>query len=531
MLDYLRQKQGALWIVIAVVVIISFAFFGNAIQPKPPGVVGPEDTAFTIYGKSHSNAELGRLLRLHSLSTMLNLQVPSVRMQGAPVDFATVMSYVARSFQFEDSIQPDFAFNLLVLRNELKKHGIYVSDEEAREAYRNLPIFKNEKGEFDAARAEFIQTNIDSQLGAMGMRLSDIYELLRDWLGLTKLAELVSNNVVTSDHLTNVFYAQRFHNIRVATIPFSLETYKKDIKVTDEEVTKYFEERKDSFKTQEKRAVSYVYFPSPEVEKLSEEERQKALNGNAEKINEFALAVIAPNASLGEEAKKAGLEVKTVPAFSRLELPDELKMEFRLVAEIFDNDPQTRPISDPVEGSKGYYVFSVTEVQAPKPQTLEVVKENIKETLLTQKADEALAKAANETRKNVEELIKSGKSFADACKEAGVEAQNLADFSLDNPLTDLSNGQEIAFAAVSTPAGSFTKEPVSASTGLLLVYVVNKELHKRDTSVEDKKQMRDTIEESIQFSIFSAWFERRREEAKLDAGPIIQRTLSADSAS
>jgi len=506
-----------MWIVITVVVIISFAFFGGYTQSKAPGQTGPEDTAFTMYGKSHTIAEMSRLQRVSNLASMLQLP-----MEATGTTFANALTYIVNTYHFNEQVQPDFVFNLLVLRHELEKNGIYVSDDEAREAFRNLDALKNQEGKFDPNRAEFIQ----NQLGSMGFRLPDLYDLMRDWVGMKKLIALVSGNIVAQQQLSNTFYANAYQNIKASSIPFARETYQKDVKVPDEEISKYFEEKKDTYKTEEKRALEYVYFANPDTEKLSTEERTKAVNSNAEKINNFAIAVIAPNANFEEEAKKAGVEVKKLPAFAQSAPPEAFKEESRLIQDIFNNVPAERPVSDPVQGSKGFYIFKVTEVMSPAPQKLEDVKEKIRETLVAQKADEAMTKAVNEARQKLEESIKGGKSFTEAAKEAGLSPQTLPDFTPANPPADLSNGFAIAQAAAQVPAKSFA-EPVQADNGLLLVYVNEKSLYKRDDSATLKTQFSDGVSRNVQLSVFRAWFERRREESKLDANPIIQRALGA----
>ena len=393
-----------MWIVITVVVIISFVFFGST--PNDPQRSGPEDTAFTIYGKDYSFDDLARLQRLYGLSTSLGLT-------AGRESWADMLGYLAQRYQTMDRVPIDFAFNLIVLRKELEKNRIYATDSEVKETFRSLPAFQGPNG-FDGSRAEFFQ----NELGSMGFRLNDLYDLLRDWIGFQKLQSLVAGNYVTSGVVSTQLYNSTFQTIKAASVPFALDTYKKSVEVSKEEIQKYFDENKDNYQTSQKRALAYVLFEKPVVDKLSEEDKVKALNEYGKKVNDFALAAIQPNAKLEDEAKKANIEVKTLPLFAMDAPPEVIKDETALVSAVFRADPTLHKVSDPVDGTKGYYLFTVSDMEAPKPQELANVSDTIKETLAGQKAQEALTKAANDAKLKIEEAVKGGKKFEEAAKEA-----------------------------------------------------------------------------------------------------------------
>lgn len=504
-----------MWIVVAVVVIISFTFWGGYTQPQQPGMGRREDTAFTIYGKSYSFIELDRIQNLQQLAGMLGLGVGD-----SQTSFAEVLTTLSRRYQTADALQPDFVFNLLVLRHELDKNGIHVSDTEARDAFRKLPFLQTEKGEFDGARAEFIQ----NELGSMGYGLQDMYTLLRDWVGLQKLIQLVSSNVIPSGELSSELYVSRFQTIKAASIPFALDTYKKSAQVTDEEIKKYYDENADLYQTEEKRAVSYVFIPAPDTKDKSAEEVTKLRNEYSAKANDFASAVLKPNLDFVAEAKKANLEVKSLPAFARSAPPEAIKEEFALLNEIFTGSTDASAVSDPVETDKGCYVFKITSVEASKPKELKDAQAEIKETLVTQKAQEAMTKAANEALAKLEEAIKGGKKFEDAAKELSLTPQTLPEFSPANPPTDLSSGFQIASEGRITPAGKFTK-PINSDNGLSLVYIISKELRKSPESASMRDMLSKSVNSVSQMIVFQSWFERRRDEANLKADALFQQAL------
>ncbi|MCE9520007.1 MAG: peptidyl-prolyl cis-trans isomerase [Verrucomicrobia bacterium] len=505
MLKFLRRHNKTLFLVVTAIVIISFTFMGSYTKTgNRPGTV--DDLAFTIHGQEHDFAEYNRLSRYYQISQSLRLSL-----FGGRAGFADSLVNFAPRFKAREEIPRDFVFNLMLLRYELEKNGIHASDAEVKEQFRSLPVFQT-NGELDRAKLE----GFENSIGIYGMRVSDVYDLIRDWLGLQKLITVVAGNAVPSSYLAKQFYAATCQTIQVATIPFVLENFKKTAEVSDDEIKKYFEQKKDQFKTAEKRAVSFVLFETPQgLDKLTVEERIKKNGEYSKAVEDFSNEGYAGR-SLDELAKKHGKEIKSLPAFAQTELPEELKKEQELAYEIFRNDPKKHLVSDPVQSEKGYYFFTVSEVQESKPQELADAQPKIKEILIAQKAQEAMMKAANDARKELGDAIQAGKKFDDAAKEAKLEPQNLPEFTPTEPPKDLGDdGYKITAEAQQTPAGSFSKKLLETDNGVLLVFVKSKELRKR----EDSATMRVRIDESLavlaQRELISAWFDRRRDDANV----------------
>ena len=491
MLEFLRRQTKPIMITLAVTIIIAFTFWGGSMKTGARGErgAGSDETAFTIYGHEYSFADKARIERNFELAR--NMQM---------FEFLQALMGASRKYMTQDQMPFDLTLNLLVLRRELERNGIHASDADAKAEFKKLRAFRNPAtGEFDAAQAEAFEKT----LGSYGMKTEDVYELLRDWVGLRKLQKLVSGNYVESSHLTAKFYAATYQTIKAASISFPLDDFKKTAKVGDDEIKKYYDQKKDEFKSTEKRAVSYVFLAKPRDEEkkddkdkkpVSDEERRKRENEFSKKVNDFSLATIAKDAKFEAIAKEFKEELKTLPLFAQDAPPDMLKEESGVVTEIFRNDPATHPISDPVEGKNGYFVFSVTKVEAPKQQEL----------------------------KEVETKFKAGKKFDDVVKEKKLEAKALPEFSPADPPKELENVRMIAGYTEKTAAGKFT-EPLTNEKGVMLVYVISKELRKRDDSAKLKEELVHGFGEYSQGAIFHAWFEKRKDEAGIDANPYLRR--------
>lgn len=498
MLEFFRRHRGAFMITVAFVVIITFSFFGSP-RTDPHRADDPTRTAFTIYGKDYSRSEMDRYMRYMRLAYMMGMY-----------DLPQQLTMVSRKYQTNDEVPVDFVFNLLVLKQEMENNGIAISDAEAKAEFQKLPSFQN-NGVFDAARASQLEDN----LGSMGFRGPDLLELVKYKVGLDKLRALVAGNFSPSPLAVSKTYANQYQTVKASTITFALEEFKKKAQVTDDEIKKYYDEKKETYKTPEKRAVSYVFFEEPkDLDKLDADKRAKAQNEYGKKVNEFNEASLKPMAKLELIAAGLKMKVETLAAFSQDAPPDSIKAENDLVSAIFYHDPAAHSISDPVKGTKGYYIFSVLKRDEPKQQDLKEVTEKIKLTLVEQKAQEAMLKAANDTREAIATGLKAGKKIADLAKEKQLTVVEVPEFSPSSPSPDAKVGREITSAAVKLAAGQIST-PVDSDTGSVLVYVNAKELRKRDDSTTLKQNVQESMVFREQFEVFKAWFEKKVTDSKL----------------
>lgn len=537
MLEFLRHQTKPIMITLAVIIIIAFTFWGGSMKSGSGGqqMGSPDDTAFTLYGQEYSYTDRNRLEQSFELARSLQM-----------FDFLQGLMSASRKYNIEgERIPLDITVNHLVLRKELERNGIRASDAEAQAEFRKLPAFRNRTtGEFDPSAVDAFQKN----LGSYGMKDADVLDLMRDAIGLRKLQKLVTGNYVESKKIVDEFYTASYQTIKASSITFPLETYKKAAEVSADDIKKYYESKKDEFKTAEKRGVSYVLIKKPDLDAkpeekkdaakkdekkeepkpLSEEDRRKKHNEYSTRVNDFSTATVAAGAKFEAIAAQFKQEIKTLPPFARDEAPEAIKEEFSFIADVFSNDPKTHPISEHVESKDGSYIFfQVTKMEEPRQQELKEVEAKIKEILVAQKAQELMAKAAGDARKAIEEAVKGGKKFEDAVKEQKLEAAAITEFSPAEPLKDVPNGREIAGRAEKTAPGQFT-EAITTDKGLMIVFVNAKELRKREDSAKLREDLTSNYGEYSQSTLFHAWFDRRRDEAKIDATPLLQRAANSN---
>ncbi|QIF00718.1 SurA N-terminal domain-containing protein [Roseimicrobium sp. ORNL1] len=516
MLEFLRRQSKPIMIAVAAIIIIAFTFWSGTGKGRTGGI-GHDSTALTVHGRDYTFMEFSRLQRAFQLASELGLP-------GVTEAFATDVvglhyehgnTNTRRPLMF-DKAPVDFGINLLVLRRALDQYGIHASDAEVQQAFQKLPAFSS-NGQYNPELARQAEDYIRREFSQ-----EELYQVIRDSLGLQRLHQIVAGNVVSGPGIADRYYAAGFSTIKAATIPFPLEDFKKKVEISEDDIKKYFEENKDGYKTEEKRAVTLVVMPKPDTAAMNAESTVKAQHEYQERVQKFAEKVLDPKVNLAAEATAAKGEVRQIAAFALSAPPEEIKSETNLLMAIFRNDPKLTPISDPVQTAKGYAFFQVTAVEEPKPQELKDVKDKIRDVLVHQRATEAMTKAANEARAKLEAAIKGGKSFADAAKEAGLAPQVLAEFSAANPPTDLSIGYAIARGAQFTAPGTFAKELLDSENGVLLLFVLSKELRKSPEGASTKTMIANSLDRMAQQDIFRSWFEEQHRNAHIKVDTLLQ---------
>ena len=513
MLEFFRRHRGAFLTTLTVIIILSFSVWGGWKTGNGEQMASTSDPAFTIYGKEYTVGEMLKYQRYQQVIYMLQMYD---------------LLGLSQAAQEPEAKGNDFVFNLLVLQRQMDDLGIHPSDAEAKTELEKQNALQ-ENGKYSPQRAYNLQQN----LGMYGLSGGDMLEVAKISIGYRKVQELIGKNYIPSPVETEKAYASRNQTLKIQTIDFKLEDFKKAAQVKDDEIQKYYDEKKDTYKSTEKRAVSYVLFENPkdvppppapdpkvpdaakkaeDAAKKAEEDKQAKLKAQVELVNKFNEASFDAGAKFDDIAKNLKVKVEVLPAFANEAAPDAIKDEADLLKQIFAINKEHRPISDPVKGTKGYYIFTVTKIEESKQQALAEVKDKVKETLVTQKAQEAMSKAVNDARTALNDGLKAGKKVGDLAKDKKLTLTPVKELSIAEPAADLPNAYQITPEAEKTPVGAVTKA-IDIDTGAMLVYVSARELRKRDDSAALRKTTEDRNASDERKRLFEAWFASKRKEA------------------
>jgi hypothetical protein len=502
MLEFFRRNRGAFLIILTIVIIITFSVSGAWRYDKNAQVAQalPTDHAMTVFGKDYTNAEAGQVSR----SLQFAMQHLSM--------FDLYIGLSSLGKQDGSNSGGGIVGTALVLQQLLEDTGIRASDAEAVEALKKLPNMQT-NGIFDPSRGQ----QVEETAGMYGLSTADLLDIMRLKIGLEKLKELVTKNYAVSSLAAEKQYASSQQTMKVSTIAFDTEAFKKDLKVTDEEIQKAYDESKETYKTVEKRALKHVFFETPtDLDKKPLEERQKLQKAVSDRLNAFTEKALAAGreANLEKLAAELKEKVETIAAFEQATPPEALKTEAALVEAIF-SQPKTQPVSDAVKTDKGWYVFTVSAIEEPKQQELATVKDKVKDGLIAKKAAEARSKAVNEVRDFIAAGLKDKKKIEDLVKEKKLTLSPVTDLDAATPAPNVPNSTQIAAEAAKTGIGQIS-QAVDTDKGTVLVYVNAKELRKSDNAASLRKQQADSLADREGEGVFQAWFAKKVEEARIE---------------
>jgi hypothetical protein len=407
MMKFFRKHRNWLMMVIAVLAI-PFIFYFNKTDLSARG---PRDFG-RFYDRNISAVEAQKYARLFTLALQLGM-----------VDFIQDLTAGARE-QNERVVQ--FIFNLMILRREAEQLGLEPTAAERLDFVRNLRAFRGASG-FDLKKyTEFTQ----EVLGPIGFTDAQVEELAADDLALRRIKELVAVGVSVPESEAKENYERAYGKISASVIHLRTTDFTKDIKVTDEDVQKYFNSRKAEFKTDENRKVEFVNLAlTEEQKKLAGKERIEALQKLADRATDMTQALLEKGADFHQVAAKSGVPVQATGEFT-LNKPDpKLSGDSQLAATAFQLTPE-EPNSEPIQVADGYYILHLAGVTPARPLTLEEARPKILDAIKASRSREALMNKGAQAVHDLREGLKAGEPLGFAAEKVNVKAEKVPPFIL-----------------------------------------------------------------------------------------------------
>ena len=179
---------------------------------------------------------------------------------------------------------------------------------------------------------------------------------------------------------------------------------KDKVKISDEDITEYYEKNKKRFAQPERRDLNVVL---TKTEAKADEAKKKLEDGESFKA-------VAKEYSIDEASKAQGGK-----------LPDVSKGQQEKALDTAVFKAETGKVSGPVKTQFGYYVFEVDKVKKASQQSLEQAKETIRNLLRSQREQKALDAFVKDFREKYKEETKCADDFRVAeCDNAPKEEQD-----------------------------------------------------------------------------------------------------------
>src|SRR5215468_10513398 len=299
MMKLLRRHKDWLMIVIAILAIPFVFYF---VRTPDYGAMRADQFA-RIYDRNVSMLEAQQFARLLSLAQALGMS-----------EFVGTMTVGAGLNQNQAAVQ--FIVNVLVLRHEAGRLGLRPSASEVAEVVRKLPAFQGDSG-FDINKFNEL---VQNGLAPLGLNEEHIEQLVRDQIALGEIQKLLAAGVSLPKSELDENFQRGYDKFHVSVIRFRAGDFDKDIKISDEDVQKYFDAHKAELKTEEKRKVEFVQLTLNEQEKkLTGKERIEALQKLADRATDFTQALLEKGGDFKQAAGKFQLSVHKTGEFTSAE--------------------------------------------------------------------------------------------------------------------------------------------------------------------------------------------------------------------
>ena len=407
-----------------VIAILAIPFVFYFVRTPDYGAIGRDQFA-RIYDRNVSMLEAQQYARLLNLAQTLGMS-----------DFVGTMTAGAGLNQNQGAVQ--FIVNLLVLRHEAERLGIRPSAAEVADVVRKLPAFQGDSG-FDINKLNDL---VQNGLAPLGLSEDHIEQLVRDQISLGEIQKLLAAGVSLPKSELDENFQRGYDKFFVSVIRFRSGDFDKDIKISDEDVQKYFDAHKAELKTKEKRKVEFVQLTLNEEEKkLTGKERIEELQKLADRATDFTQALLEKGSDFKQAAAKFQLPVHETGEFTGAEPDPQLRANPQLTAAAFKLSEQ-EPHSDAVQVADGFYILHLTGKTEARPLTAEEAKPKIVDALKKTRARELMSTRSAELVQQLREAKKSGQPLDAVFQKAGVKLEKLPAFSLIDEELEKSEGAE-----------------------------------------------------------------------------------------
>ena len=377
---------------------------------------------------------------------------------------------------------------------EAGRLGITASDAEVRERILTFPAFQ-ENGQFigDQRYRQILQMQMPP------MRPNEFEDQIRRAIVNVKLEAALTAWITVADSDVETEFRKRNEKVKLAVVSFPADKSREGLTASDDEIAKYFDEHKESYRIGQKRKVRYLLIDqqtllakatvtgqqiersyNDNIQQYSTPEQVRASHilikttGKAEeddtakKKAEDLLAQVKKGADFAELAKKNSQDEGSAKKGGDLDFFSKGAMvpEFDKVA--FELQPGQ--ISDLVKSQFGYHIIKVTDKRAATQKTLADVRGDIEGQLKFEQASTAAQKLADE----VAGEIKTPADFEKVAKARGLQTGESGLFLPNEPIAGIGPAPAVDQRAFAMKEGEVS-EPLRTAQGFVFVTVTGRQ--------------------------------------------------------
>lgn len=493
MLDSIRKRQRSLLLIVTVITIIAFAWWYN------PGRAGRA-----------ASGELGKINgRTVTIQDVQKLE-RNIQLAGG-LGMADLPNQLVTAGRNRDEQTVSFAWNVLLLRDEASRLQVEPTTDQIKEAEKGLAAFQT-NGQFDPSK---YQNFVDRGLQPMGLTAADLDEVVADHLRLQGIKQLLKAGNQYPEAMFREQYERAHAPMHLAVIQLKRADFEKDIRITDDEIKKYYDQHKDHLQSQEKRKIEIVSFTLKDDQKsLKADKLNEALKPLAEQAEAFMQPVLEHPDQFEKTAEQKGLKVQETGLFT-LSSPDPLVQgEPAVLRQVF-NLTKENPVSDIIQGPNGFNVVKLKEVEPSRPLSLDEAKDSITNTLKNERVQAAMEAKSKELLAKIN--AENGLDFVQAAEKAGYKPELPEPFSFVDSNQNNTVLRTMAMNEVDLDPGE-TSKLLQDQDGGLIIHMISKDPIDEKKYEEDKKTQYDAANDQFEGIMVREWL--KVEEQKAGRPPI-----------
>ena len=478
MLDRMRRHKGWLkWSLGAVVVSFVLLYIPSFLGDSAQGAANNSVVA-TVDGRDITAAQFRRVYQQ---------QMQQYRQSyGAQMDERLLKQLGIDQRIVQQMIQEEASLA------EANRLGITASDAEVRERILSLPAFQD-NGQFigDVRYRQLLQMQTPP------MRPTDFEDQVRRSIVAEKLQAAVTGWITVGDKDVETEFQKRNEKAKFAVVTFPADKYREGITATDDEIAKYFNDHKDTYRIGEKRKIRYVTIDQEALRAkatVTGQQIERAYNDNIQQYStpaqvrashillktegkddaavkkqaEDILAKLKAGGDFAELAKKYSQDEGSAVKGGDLDFFPKGQMvpEFDKVA--FELEPGQ--LSDLVKSQFGYHIIKVTDKRIATTKSLAEVRGQIEDQLKFEQADAAAQKLSDE----VGAEIKKPADIEKVARARGLQTGESGLFLQDEPVAGIGMSPAIGQTVFTMKEGEVS-EPIRTPQGYAIVTVTGKQ--------------------------------------------------------
>ncbi len=495
MLDRMRRHKGWLKWSLALVVLAFIIFY---IPDFLGGTNGSAPTDEIARVDSHS-------INVLEFRRAYQNQVAAYRQAYGP----NVSEQLLKQLGFEQQVLQQIVNEYAMVR-EAERLGITVSSDEIGQRIVTMPEFQENKQFVGEARDRAMLNSARPPLSPSEFEASLHRQLL-----LEKLRAVVSDWVSVTDTETDAEYKRRNEKVKVALVHFSSETFRSQAVATDAEVMSYYDGHKETYRVGERRKVRYllvdvdgvrkgITVPSREIERyynnnidlFSTPEQVRAshilFKTEGKDVNvvraaaEKTLAEAKGGADFAELTKKYSEDESNAKTGGDLDYFGRGRMVPEFEEAAFTQTPGT--ISDLVKTSYGFHIIKVVDKKAGTTRTLDEVKPQITDQLVTERAQKQADTLAAEVAKSIAKPA----DLDAVARTRGWKVEETGFFTREEPLLALGASLQVS-AQIFQLAEGEVSEALRVGRGFAFVAMSGRQ----DSSVPKFDEVKDKVHNDV----------------------------------